>query len=74
MATTTSSRSSTPLRPFTIPHFRAYVRNPVLDNGREWELEDFQDRIVRDLFAGVRELWSILPEAGTIPVAGAYFP
>jgi hypothetical protein len=38
------------------------VRNLVLDNGLEWELEVSRRRIVGDLFAGVRELWSILPE------------
>jgi phage terminase large subunit-like protein len=50
------------LRPFTLPHFREYASRLVLDNGERWELEDFQERVVRDLFAGFRELWVVLPE------------
>lgn len=63
------------LRPFTLPHFRAYSRRLILDTEAPWEVEDFQLEIVRDLFRGphvCRELWVLLPEgnAKTTLMAG----
>jgi phage terminase large subunit-like protein len=34
----------------------------VLDNGRPFVLEDFQEEIAADIFAGFQESWLILPE------------
>lgn len=44
-------------------HFRAYARLLVLDNGRQWEPEDFQLDVVRDLFGDFVAVWTIIPEA-----------
>lgn len=34
----------------------------VLDNGRNWVVEDFQAIVVESLFSGVAELWVVIPE------------
>jgi hypothetical protein len=34
----------------------------VLDTGDYWEPEDFQLEIVADIFAGVDEVWVVIPE------------
>lgn len=49
-------------KPFTVDHFRAYARNLVLDNGNDWDPEDFQLEVAADIFAGVPEVWMIVPE------------
>jgi phage terminase large subunit-like protein len=61
-SSTTSRRSARPASPFTVEHFRAYASFSVLDNGEPFELEDFQREFARDLFAGFKEAWLILPE------------
>jgi phage terminase large subunit-like protein len=47
---------------FTVKHFRAWARNLELDNGNQWDTEDFQEAFVGDLFSGVPECWLIIPE------------
>jgi phage terminase large subunit-like protein len=47
---------------FTLPHFRQWARRLELDNGDQWEVEDFQAAFVEDLFSGVPECWLIIPE------------
>jgi phage terminase large subunit-like protein len=47
---------------FSVEHFREFARLMVLDNGRRWELEDFQAAFVADLFAGYEEAWKVVPE------------
>lgn len=52
-----------PLVPFTVDHFRAYVKNFVLDNGEYWEVQDFQAEFVEDLFdPDTTEAWLVVPE------------
>src|SRR3954453_5168694 len=66
MPATTSRPAATsahkPLRPFTVDHWRRYARLMVLDNGGEWDPEDFQLEIVRDVFSGLDEFWVVIPE------------
>lgn len=59
-------------KPFTVPHFRAWARQLVLDTGAPWILEPFQEAFARDLFAGRPENWLIIPEGNgkTTLVAG----
>jgi phage terminase large subunit-like protein len=49
-------------QPFTVVHFRQWARQLELDNGDQWDTEDFQEAFVEDLFAGVPECWLIIPE------------
>lgn len=68
---------------FTIEHFEAYTGHLVLDNGRQWVLEDFQATIADSVLSSIRrsladaryggsEVWAILPEgnAKTTLMAG----
>jgi phage terminase large subunit-like protein len=48
--------------PFTLPHFEAWARDLVLDNGENWVLEPFQAAFLADFFAGAVESWLIVPE------------
>ncbi len=59
-------------KPFTVPHFRAWAANLILDNGKPWKLEKFQADWLRDIFRGYDECWLIIPEgnAKTTLVAG----
>ncbi len=65
-------RTKAPLRPFTLPHFRAWTRDLILDTGSSWRLEDFQEWFIADLFTGVPEAWLVVPEgnAKTTTLAG----
>lgn len=58
--------------PFTIPHFKSWAKNLVLDNGDPWILEKFQSDFLKDVFAGITECWLIVPEgnAKTTLIAG----
>jgi hypothetical protein len=63
----TRSRSDATARrpspqPFTVDHYRRYARLSVLDDGQQFEPEDFQLFLVEDLFAGYTQNWWILPE------------
>jgi hypothetical protein len=66
-STKTSSRRDASARrpspkPFTVDHYRQYARLSVLDDGEQFEPEDFQLLLVEDLFAGFQQNWWILPE------------
>jgi phage terminase large subunit-like protein len=58
--------------PFTLPHFRAWASDLILDTGESWHLEDFQEAFASDLFAGFAEAWLIVPEGNgkTTTLAG----
>lgn len=43
-------------------HFRAWARGLELDNGQPWILEPFQAAFLKDVFAGFRECWLVIPE------------
>jgi phage terminase large subunit-like protein len=49
-------------QPFTVKHFRQWARRLELDNGNQWDTEDFQEAFLDDLFAGIPECWLIIPE------------
>lgn len=53
------------LQPFTVPHFRKWARALELDNGRPWVVEPFFEAFLADYFAGIPELWLIVPEGNT---------
>jgi phage terminase large subunit-like protein len=66
MPTATRSRSTRKkLAPFTVPHWREWVKRLVLDNGEPWESEDFQDELVEIVFSGIREILFVVPEENT---------
>jgi phage terminase large subunit-like protein len=58
--------------PFTLPHFRAWASQLILDTGEPWELEPFQAEFIEDLFAGYAEAWLVVPEGNgkTTTLAG----
>jgi phage terminase large subunit-like protein len=63
----TTSRASTRAgrrapSPFTVEHFKVYAGVTVLDNGEWFDVQDFQQDFLKDLFAGYPEAWLILPE------------
>lgn len=66
----------------TVDHFRRWASGLVLDTGDGWELETFQVAIVRDILAGVPEVWACIPEgngkttlmAGVALYHGAHVP
>ena len=51
--------------PFTLPHFRAWAAQLTLDTDAPWHLEPFQELPLADIFAGVSEVWIIIPEGNT---------
>ncbi len=50
------------IEPFTLPHFREWASELILDTRQPWVLEPFQASFVEDLFAGTPECWLIVPE------------
>lgn len=52
-------------KPFTLPHFRAWASELILDTGEPWKLERFQEAFIRDLFRGIPECWLLIPEGNT---------
>jgi len=62
VATANDRTAHRPLQPFTVDHFRAYVRNFVLDDGSNWEPQPFQLDFAEDVFSDATEVWLILPE------------
>jgi phage terminase large subunit-like protein len=60
------------LKPFTVPHFKAWAKKLILDTGDPWTLDPFQESFLRDLFEGRPENWLIIPEGNgkTTLVAG----
>jgi len=61
-----------PRQPFTLPHFRAWTSDLLLDTGEHWRLERWQEAFVRDLFGGRSENWLVVPEGNgkTTLIAG----
>lgn len=53
------------LKPFTLPHFKRWAKGVILDTGKPWKLELFQERYLEDLFAGFKEVWLLIAEANT---------
>lgn len=50
------------LTPFTVPHFRSWAAELVLDSGDTLHTEPFQEEFLEDLFSGVPEVWLVIPE------------
>lgn len=48
-------------KPFTVDHFLRWARLLVLDNGRQWEPEEFQLDFVAEVCAGYREILALWP-------------
>ena len=71
-ATTRPVSARNSARPFTLPHFRAWAKALTLDNGKPWIVEPFQADFLRDVFAGIPEVWLVVPEgnAKTTLIAG----
>jgi phage terminase large subunit-like protein len=61
-----------PAEPFTLPHFRDWAAELILDSGERWKLEPFQEAFIADVFAGTAECWLVVPEGNgkTTLVAG----
>ena len=55
-------RSPQRLTPFTLPHFRQWSADVVIDSGELFALEPFQAAFIKDFFAGRPENWLIIPE------------
>lgn len=49
-------------KPLTLPHFRQWSADLVLDTGKPWRLEPFQAAFVKDFFEGRPENWFLVPE------------
>jgi phage terminase large subunit-like protein len=62
MTSTTLRRSAERLEPFTLEHFRRYCYALRLDSGDRFVLEEFQEAVSADIFAGFAETWMIVPE------------
>jgi phage terminase large subunit-like protein len=52
-------------KPFTLPHFRRWSSEVILDTDEPWKLQPFQEAFVRDLFRGTPEAWLLIPEGNT---------
>jgi phage terminase large subunit-like protein len=57
-----STRKPRVLAPFTVPHFRQWASDLILDTGTSWHPEPFQEAFLEDLFSGIPECWLIVPE------------
>lgn len=58
--------------PFTIPHFRGWAAQLQLDSGERFVPEAFQEAFLADVFAGVPEVWLVVPEEnGKTTLVGA---
>ncbi len=57
---------------FTVEHFRRWSKGLLLDNGKPWILEGFQEAFIEDWLSGRQECWLIVPEGNgkTTLVAG----
>jgi phage terminase large subunit-like protein len=47
---------------FTLEHFRAWAAGLILDSGKPWTIEPFQEEFLADVFSGFRECWLVVPE------------
>ena len=50
-----------PRGPFTLPHFRAWAAELILDNGESFHPEDWQEAFLEDVFI-FPESWLVVPE------------
>jgi phage terminase large subunit-like protein len=50
------------LQPFTLAHFHAWASLLTFDNDERVVIEPFQDAFLADVFAGVPEVWLVVPE------------
>lgn len=59
-------------KPFTVRHFRDWAAELVLDNDEQWDVDDYFEKALRDVFAGFQVTWLVVPEenAKTTNVAG----
>jgi phage terminase large subunit-like protein len=48
--------------PFTLPHFRDWAAELILDNGQSFHPEDWQEAFLQDVFDGYPECWLVVPE------------
>ncbi len=55
-------RASREPQPFTVPHFRAWAADLILDTEEAFAPEHFQEAFLRDVFTGVPEAWLVVPE------------
>lgn len=55
----------TRLKPFTVRHFKLWASFVVLDTDEPWVVEWFQEAFLRDVFAGVPEVWKLIAEGNT---------
>lgn len=51
-----------PNGPFTLPHFRDWAAELILDSGESFHPEDWQEAFLEDVFAGFPECWLVVPE------------
>jgi hypothetical protein len=51
-----------PRGPFTLPHFRDWAGDLILDNGESFHPEDWQEAFLEDVFDGYPECWLVVPE------------
>lgn len=50
------------LVPFTLAHFHWWASSLTFDNGEPVVIEPFEDDFLADVFAGVPEVWLVVPE------------
>jgi phage terminase large subunit-like protein len=62
VAPAATRRVKSPPKPFTIAHFRRWAGDLILDTGRSWRPEPFQEAFLEDVFAGCPECWLVVPE------------
>lgn len=55
-------RSELPGRAFTVPHFSAWCARLRLKGDEAFKLERWEREFVRDVFAGYRQCWLVVPE------------
>lgn len=51
-----------PRGPFSLPHFRDWAADLILDNEQSFHPEDWQEAFLDDVFAGFAECWLVVPE------------
>jgi len=49
--------------PFTVPHFRWWAAQVVLDTGDPFVPQEFQEAFLEDVFAGYTICWLVVPES-----------
>jgi phage terminase large subunit-like protein len=51
-----------PHGPFTLSHFRDWASELILDDGKSFHPEDWQEAFLDDVFSGFAECWLVVPE------------